>query len=243
MGTPMPVQRKVFRIEEQARPRAHHDAPRGPSKDAAPERAFMAELQSLRALIEPQPAVDRDALERARAQIAEAQAFKHELCLIHAAVEQSKGEMSALHTDAERSELGRASRELSAIVGGTERATQAILRAAEVIDHAAGALSASLKSAHDKGLASDIQERVIQIFEACNFQDITGQRVANVVTTLNRIENHIASLREVWRQVQYIAPPTAEDANKEPRLLNGPKLPGDRGHSGQADIDLMFRSG
>ena len=43
----------------------------------------MAELQALRALIEPRAQVDRETMERARAQIAEAQAYKNELDLIY----------------------------------------------------------------------------------------------------------------------------------------------------------------
>jgi chemotaxis protein CheZ len=58
---------------------------------------------------------------------------------------------------------------------GGEHATQKILAAAEDIDVAANNLSAALKDAYKQGLAQDIHERVIQIFEACNFQDLTSQ--------------------------------------------------------------------
>ena len=104
-------------------------------------REFMTELQALRELIGPRAGVDRDALERARAQIAEAQAFKHELGLIYAAVERTRNEMSALGDETPGSEqTARARRELHAIVGGTEQATQSILQAAEAIDQAANTL-------------------------------------------------------------------------------------------------------
>ncbi len=199
-------------------------------------------MQSLRALIEPRGGADREARERARAQIAEAQAFKRELELIHAAVERSRGEMAALSTDTPGDDrTARASRELAAIVASTERATQSILQAAEEIDQAAGTLSAALKSAHDKGLAHDIQDRVVQIFEACNFQDLTGQRVAHVVEALKFVEQHVARLLEIWRRIEAMhAGCSASNAEGDRRFLNGPKLAGDRGHSSQNDIDTMF---
>jgi chemotaxis protein CheZ len=230
----MPVQRKVFRIEESVRTRgAHRNAIRHPE--------LATELVSLRALIEPRGGAGREERERERAQVAEAQAFKRELELIHSAVEHSRGEMAALSTDTPGDDrTARASRGLSAIVASTERATQSILQAAEEIDHAAGTLSAALKSAHDKGLAHDIQDRVVQIFEACNFQDLTGQHVAHVVEALKFVEQHAVRLLEIWRRIEAMAPAVGEQCRGDRRFLNGPKLAGDCGHSSQNDIDTMF---
>lgn len=239
----MAVQRKIFRIEEGARMRVAEDATAGGAEDALRHREFMTELQTLRDLIGPRSGVDRDALERARAQIAEAQAYKHELGLIYAAVERARGEMSTLGAEPKSSErTARASRELAAIVGGTERATQSILQAAEEIDQAANTLSASVKGGHDQGLAQDIQDRVVQIFEACNFQDLTGQRVAHVIETLKFVEDHVARLLAIWHGIERFTPVVFDaEAEGERRFLNGPKLPEDRGHSTQDDIDGMFR--
>ena len=139
-------------------------------------------------------------------------------------------------------QTARARRELAAIVGGTEQATQSILQAAEEIDQAANTLSASVKGGHDQGLAHDIQDRVVQIFEACNFQDLTGQRVAHVLATLKFVEEHVARLLAIWHDVEQFTPVVfGDDADGDRRFLNGPKLPGDRGHSTQDDIDGMFR--
>ena len=176
----MPVQRKVFRIEEHARQHASEAvAPGGAGEDGAQRhREFMTELQSLRALIEPRHPMSRESLERARSQVAEAQAFKRELGLIYAAVERSTEDLKALIANgAEFEQAARPCRELAAIVSGTEQATQAILQAAEDIDQSANTLSAGLKNAAERGLAQDIRDRVVQIFESCNFQDLAGQRV------------------------------------------------------------------
>ncbi len=241
-GTAMPIQRKVFRIEEHSRRRAAENVAADGMEGALRHREFMAELQTLRDLIGPRAGVDRDALERARAQIAEAQAFKHELGLIHAAVERTRNEMSALSDDIPAVEqAARARRELHAIVGSTEQATQSILQAAEAIDQAANTLTASVKGNHDQGLAHDIQDRVAQIFEACNFQDLTGQRVAHVMATLKFVEEHVARLLTIWHGIEQFKPVAFGEEAGSDRFLNGPKLPGDRGHSTQDDIDGLFR--
>src|SRR5262249_33558106 len=150
---------------------------------------------SLRALISPAAAVDRSAMERARAQIAEAQAYKNELDLIYAAVARTEGDGCMPPEVAER--IGRVARELDAVVNGTERATQIILQAAEDIGRTLAKLAATLSSEEDKALARDIRDSVMHIFEACSFQDLTGQRVGNVVTALAEVEQRVTRLRAI----------------------------------------------
>ena len=114
-------------------------------------------------------------------------------------------------------QTARARRELHAIVGGTEQATQSILQAAEEIDQAANTLTASVKGSHDQGLAHDIQDRVVQIFEACNFQDLTGQRVAHVMATLKFVEEHVARLLTIWHGIEQFKPVVfGEEAGGDP---------------------------
>ena len=92
-------------------------------------------------------------------------------------------------------------------------------------------------------LILDIQERVISIFEACNFQDLTGQRISKVMTTMKFIENHINAMMEIWGGVDAIkahATPIVDTRDGDAKLLNGPKLDGDVGHASQGDIDALF---
>ena len=138
----------------------------------------------------------------------------------------------------------RATRELDAVVDGTERATQQILDAAEVIEEAANSLSASVKQEQEQALAQDIQDHVLRIFEACNFQDLSGQRIAKVLATLQFVEDHIARMMEIWGGADAFKDYTsAAAAGAEPEhLLHGPKLDDDSGHASQADIDAMFKT-
>jgi chemotaxis protein CheZ len=239
MGRPvMGVQRKVFRVETFTRPR------NGAAERAYPHDEIMAELKALRSLVQPQEDVSLRMVEAYKAEIAEAQKLKAELDLIYDAINRTKQEIATLHrTGFEGPEMKRVTHELDAIVGGTETATEGILSAAEFIDQAANTLSAAVKSEHDKALAHDIQDHVVQIFEACNFQDLTGQRITKVVGTLKFIETHIVRMMEIWGGIESfkdIAPTEMAAREGDTRLVNGPRLDGDLGHASQDEIDALF---
>lgn len=222
----MPVQRRVFRIEQGAH------APELPSVDEAEatlrHHEFMTEIKALRALVEPRAAVSREAMDHSRAQIAEAQAYKHELELSYAAVKRTQQEIDDTETEMSgKLHIARLGRELDAIVTGTEQATQSILKAAEDIDKTAHMLVAALKNGRERNLAHDVQDRVVQIFEACNFQDLTGQRVSKVVTSLKFIEEHVARLMQIWNGIEQFKPIVLEEPGRgdgDERFLNGPML-------------------
>src|SRR5947208_15323757 len=111
----------------------------------------------------------------------------------------TKQEIATVHLHGfEGPEMTRVTNELDAIVGGTENATEQILANAEEIDQIAHTLGPRLRSEQDQALVADMQERVIKIFEACNFQDLTGQRITKVVGTLKFIETHILRMNEIW---------------------------------------------
>lgn len=225
-------------------------------------REIMAELRALRAQMAggsaPRAAVIESAeasvarevadanalLETYRAQIEQCEKLKVELDLIHDAINRTKREIAVLHgTSFNGDEMAKVNGELGAVVGGTEHATQQILEAVEAIDQAASALSKNVSADQQKLLSEEIQERVIAIFEACNFQDLTGQRISKVMQTMKFIEQHINEMMNIWGGVDAIkshAPPIIDTREGDDRLLNGPKLDGDAGHASQDDIDALF---
>jgi chemotaxis protein CheZ len=136
--------------------------------------------------------------------------------------------------DDETVPLTRIANELLAVTSGTEQATQKILAAAEQIDQLANNLSASLKGRIEQGPAQDIRELVLRIFEACNFQDLIGQRVSKVMTTLKFVEEHISSVLDEIKTMS-VRPPNGAMQN-----LHGPRLEHDSGHASQLDIDAIF---
>src|SRR5471030_864326 len=118
-------------------------------------------------------------------------------------------------------------------------ATQKILKSVEVIDESARALTATLKDDYKRGLAQDIQDHVMQVYEACNFQDIAGQRISNVIATMTMVEDQMTAM--LARSVGVSDKTPAPEKHAPGRgLLNGPKLDGDTGHANQSDIDKMF---
>jgi chemotaxis protein CheZ len=255
----MPIHRKRFRIEEAFA--GDMPMPSVADGDIGPmHHEIMSELRAIRsqmgspghgAAVEtaemptPQAAADATALlDTYRAQIEQCEKLKVELDLIHDAISRTKREIAVLHGKSfEGEEMARVNGELGAVVGGTEEATQQILEAAESIDQAASALTKVNSPDQQKLLAEDIQERVVSIFEACNFQDLTGQRIKKVMTTMKFIENHISVMMEIWGGVDAIkahTPAIVDTREGDARLLNGPKLDGDVGHASQDDIDALF---
>jgi chemotaxis protein CheZ len=212
--------RKIFRIEEAAALGAQSAIEGSPTPQLA---EIMQELSALRALIAQSP-VGSEA-----SQQDEIQRLTSELRRVRAAISGTEREHAAGNgARAQAATPARMADELEAVMASGEQATQKILAAAEDIDQAANNLSAALKSDAEQGLAQDIRDRVIQIFEACNYQDLTGQRVAKVMAMLGRIERQIA--RALNERSASSAAPSA----------HGPRLPNDRGHVSQSDVDSMF---
>ena len=258
----MPIHRRRFRIEEAFV--GDMPSPSVADGEVGPmHHEIMTELRAIRAQMAspgaPAPSaaaetlgasVNREAaealalLETYRAQIEQCEKLKVELDLIYDAINRTKREIAVLHGKSfSGEEMARVNGELGAVVGGTEEATQQILEAAESIDQAASALSKVNSPDQQKLLSEEIQERVVSIFEACNFQDLTGQRINKVMNTMKFIENHINVMMEIWGGVDAIkahATPIADSREGDAKLLNGPKLDGDVGHASQDDIDALF---
>jgi chemotaxis protein CheZ len=254
----MPISRRRFRIEEAF----VGDMPIsevGGGEVGPMHREIMAELRAIRSQmgsgvgrsataetigesVTREVAEAHALLETYRAQIEQCEKLKIELDLIHDAISRTKREIAVLHGK-EGSDIAKATGELGAVVGGTEEATQQILEAAEAIDNAATALAKVTSPDQQKILSEEIQERVVSIFEACNFQDLTGQRISKVMATMKFIENHIVIMMDIWGGVDAIkahAPAHVDEREGDAKLLNGPKLDGDAGHASQNDIDALF---
>jgi chemotaxis protein CheZ len=236
---------KLFRIEHVTTPgaAAEHKSRREPNA-AARHAEVMDELREMRRQLSLPEREIQKVVESYGMQVIEAQKLKNELDLIYEAINKTKHEIATVHlTGFQGPEMTRVTHELDAVVNGTEQATQTILSAAEEIDQAAGSLSALLKSEHESNLAHDISDRVVHIFEACNFQDLTGQRITKVVATLKFIEEHIAHMMDIWGGIEAFRdadPEAYAERDGDKKLVNGPKLDGETGHASQDDIDALF---
>lgn len=235
----MARQRAVFRIEELGGMCSSPTAVTPEAEAALRHAEIMTELRALRETISAH-AVAQGATPLAN----EADAFKSELDSVYDAVQRTKQEIATLVlTSFTNPEMGRVSQELNAVVGGSETATHRILQAGEEIEEAAKTLAAAIKNIQDQDLARDILDQVTSIFEACNFQDLAGQRITKVTATLQFIEEHILKLMQIWGGIEQLAeaePAARAEQAKNPKLLNGPKLEGDHGCVSQKEIDAMF---
>ena len=158
-------------------------------------------------------------------------ALLHEIGTLGQAVVDARQEIAALRVDdITMSHIPCATDELDAIVAHTAAATESILEVCETLD--------TLGSAMDGAAASKLQDATVRIYEACSFQDITGQRITKVVATLKTIESTIARIVDTFG----IAPAPAEPKEhvQKQGLLNGPQLPA--AAMDQSDIDKLLAS-
>lgn len=162
----------------------------------------------------------------------------HELAAIQSAIARNMRELSVLINEGNERRMTCAAGELGAAVGGMETATQKILASAEVIDDCARALAAALNNDYHHGLAQDLQDHVVRIYEACNFQDLAGQRIGKVIAMLIMIEERLVAMIQRYSGTSEQATEATKPSSSN--LINGPRLDGAGGHASQHDIDAMF---
>ena len=155
-------------------------------------------------------------------------------------IEAARAEIASIRPTELRDEyISSATDELDAVVDATEEATGRILDAAEQIQTIA------------EDVAEPAQTKLIElvtgIFEASNFQDITGQRISKVVRALKHIESKIGVLvsalgEEVQRAREHAAESGGETApaQSDKELLNGPQMPDNA--IDQDEIDRLMAS-
>ena len=151
-------------------------------------------------------------------------------------IERAKREISAIDPrEIRENKIPAATSELVAVVDATEEATNSILDAAEMLTELAAGL--------DPEKAKIIEDVTTRIYEASNFQDITGQRITKVISVLRQIEEKVMALSQI---VGESTGESVSDAESDPsdldeaELLNGPETPGNA--SSQDEIDALLAS-
>jgi chemotaxis protein CheZ len=153
----------------------------------------------------------------------------------------AKAEIAALKVDdINVDHIPSATDELDAIVAHTAAATDSILEVCETLDGVAAALGRREGDAVASEAASRLQDATTRIYEACSFQDITGQRVTKIVTTLKTIESKVGSIVAAFGERRHAQVAKAADPAGPASLLNGPQLPAMA--MAQTDIDKLLAS-
>ena len=127
--------------------------------------------------------------------------------------------------------------ELDAVVQATEEAAGRIMDAADTV----GQLADNV----DKKAAEKLREVSTDLFEASSFQDITGQRITKVVSTLSHLENRLSALAaaigdEAVDDDEQEVFDEAGEVIDDNALLHGPQAEGE-GNS-QEEIDAILAS-
>lgn len=142
---------------------------------------------------------------------------------------------SQLHTsnihDISEAHIPDATDELFAVIEATEEATHTIMESCEEI---LGVLKTERPELFEK-----VEKCIVSIFEACTFQDITGQRIKKVTGYLKEIDAKTASILKLLKssEAQEVSG-AAGESGQVVSLLNGPGLP----HNAltQGDIDKLL---
>ena len=153
-------------------------------------------------------------------------------------IRKTKDEIALLSPDDVKHEyLPKATDELDAVVAATDEATHAIMDATEIVE-------AAMSDIEGKARAQ-ILDATTRIYEACGFQDITGQRITKVVGALKEIETRVYALLTAFggngkTRKPKKTPETKKKVLTDEGLLEGPQKVGE-GNT-QEDIDKLFAS-
>ena len=155
-------------------------------------------------------------------------------------IHNARTEIAAIRPDSIRDEeIPTAHSELDAVIAATAEATDVFLDVAEQLETMADNIGG------DDG--EKLHEMTTRMYEASNFQDITGQRITKVVSTLGFIEAKVERLSRIidGKEVADEDALSMEDlmpADERPDsdLLHGPAMPEQANN--QDDIDALLAS-
>ncbi|GAA4251110.1 hypothetical protein GBZ26_07530 [Azospirillum formosense] len=166
-----------------------------------------------------------------------------EIADISGRIKATKVEMAAIrHPLAGDDKFVQASQELNAVVSATEAATNTIMACAEELEEVVHELKSSLPEGYHADRVNDMNDVIVRIYEACNFQDLTGQRITKVVRALSFIEERVDAMMSHWNKREFEAMPLPPTVTKmdESLELHGPADHQEMGNISQADIDALF---
>lgn len=165
-------------------------------------------------------------------------ALQQEIAKMVKDIEDAKAEILALSDNkvTNKQAMSDASLHLDTVIKSTEDATNNIMDAVDAIKNIIEGMG------DDK--EAKIQEACTKIFEACNFQDLTSQRIKKVIKLITTLDSHIHNLHTLFN-VSTEAPKAANSGeislpSDDRELLNGPQLPKDA--ISQDDVDSLFKS-
>lgn len=171
----------------------------------------------------------------------DAEALKHELVGLFQYIRRVRQEIAAIYRPADGDhQFDSMADQLDAIVGATEEATNTIMEAMEKNDEILDKLREGITDADHLACLDSIAANGAAVFEACSFQDITGQRVSKVVKSVSYVEERINALIEIWGkdEIDNVDVKAEREKTADEKLMHGPQRAGE-GIS-QDEIDKLF---
>jgi chemotaxis protein CheZ len=245
-GSPMASSAKRYRIEDILSPEMFGEASTVRPVNNEQIGQILATVQELRSFLDPSQRLASDIIDAYRREVHEVYQMKAELDAMKEAITSTKLEIASIHrSDYEGKGMRRVAGELDAVVGATEAAATTILAAVEEIETQANMLRATGGKNGVDNQVDVILDRVVSMYEACNFQDLTGQRISKIVTVMKFVEDRLDRMIGVWGGLEAFKELVDQQQGEgheddERALLNGPKLATDDGHVDQGDIDALF---
>ncbi len=184
--------------------------------------------------------------------------ISHNVIDLAEAITQVKREVQELGGQGDdKDHFNSATEELEAIVTQTETATGEILEAAEKIQEVLWTLR---EEGANETQCDIIESKIIDVYTACSFQDLTGQRSSKVVRLVGYVEKRVSAMMEILGlssqdTADQSAPKAAAssepnteieaseayqegDERADAHLLHGPALEGEGIE--QDDVDALF---
>lgn len=168
-------------------------------------------------------------------------ALKTELAGLFHYIQRVRTEIAAIHRPADDdNNFDSMSDQLDAIVDATEKATDTIMSTVETNEALLAEVRAGIDDAGLQAKIDEISGNNMGLFEACSFQDITGQRITKVVRSLTYVETRVTKLIEAWGRSELEKITIALEKNKtdDEKLLHGPQR--EDVAISQDDIDALF---
>lgn len=157
-----------------------------------------------------------------------AYSLREEIQKLVACIDKAKQEIGGM-VKGEENATGDAVLQLDAVIKATEEASNTIMDAADKIQ------------ASVAGVGGDKEKQIMDatntIYDACNFQDLTGQRINKVMRVVKEVDEGLQKIVSLFGTVP-MNPSAPLDPLDEKALLNGPQLPGNA--TSQEDIDALF---
>ena len=156
-------------------------------------------------------------------------------------IQRVRMEIAALNRDSDGvDKFATMGEQLDAIVESTKEATDVIMDSLEKNGDVVGKLQKLLTDQDQIALLSQILDNNNAVFEACAFQDLTGQRVTKIIKSVTYVEDRVNNLMEIWgrKELEKIKIESNVDLTEDEKLLHGPQLKADA--ISQDEIDKLF---